>query len=132
MSLTWLLPHRFDHRVALGDGRGHRLLDEDVFAVPRGADGLLRVDAVRRDDVDDVDVLRGAQRLDRRLGADGEFPRRRRPARLPPATATSLTFSDGWIAAGCRPAQLPEPMIPTRNSPMCCSPIPGRMPTTEG
>ena len=50
-----------DHPVGVGDGRGHRLVDQNVLAVVEGMDRLLGVQRVRRADDDEVDVRLGAQ-----------------------------------------------------------------------
>ena len=56
-----------DHRVAVGDVRGHRLLHEHVLAPVRRRDHLLGVRLVRRRHYHRVDVRSGQQRLQRRL-----------------------------------------------------------------
>ena len=57
-TLTGLLARR-DHRITVGDRGRHRLLADDVLAGAEGVDDVLRVDAGRRDDVDDIDILIG-------------------------------------------------------------------------
>ena len=52
-----VLPRRLDHRPALDDRHGQRLLDVDVLARVAGGDHLDRVPVVGRGDHDGVDVL---------------------------------------------------------------------------
>ena len=60
---------RGDHRVAVGQRKRQRLLDEDVLAVLQRLDCLTRMEAVRGGDVD---------RLDRRVPAQVARSRHRR------------------------------------------------------
>ena len=48
-----------DHHVAVGDGLGHRLFDEDVTAQVHGANGEVAVQSRRRQDMHDVRLGRG-------------------------------------------------------------------------
>ena len=77
-----------DHAAALGDGDGHRLLDEDVLAGRSGRDDLVGVTVGRGGDDDGVHVAPGKQRLVAGLEGDavilgqGRAPdARRRPPR---------------------------------------------------
>jgi hypothetical protein len=56
-----------DHRVALGDAGGHRLLGQDVLAGGGGLEGLMLADRLGPGEDDGVDVVAGEQ------GGEGRF-----------------------------------------------------------
>ncbi len=56
---------RRDHGRAFGQRHRHGLLDQDVLAVPRRHDDMLRVELVRCGEIDRLDIRVGTQGVDR-------------------------------------------------------------------
>ena len=105
---------RGDHRIGVGAGVGHRLLDDDVLAGRRGRLDERPVARDGRRDDDGVDVGARQQRL------RGVEPRRRAVGRAPPRRARRrrrrASASGTWRAmtrAQVWPMK-PDPMTPNR------------------
>lgn len=58
-----------DHRLAVGDGQRHRLLDEDMLAMGRREADMGDMELVRGGDVERLDRVVGAEPLDTVIAA---------------------------------------------------------------